>query len=148
MKIVVDTNIVFSALLNPVGKIGKILIHSRKHFQFYTCDFLKVELLKHRVKLLKLTRLTSEELNELEFLVTRNIAFINEELIPEETMVATEAVLANIDLNDTPFVSLTKHLNARLWTGDKVLISGLVNSKFIAVLTTQEISSLLDSLEA
>jgi len=62
-RIVVDTNIVFSGILNSSGKIGKLLLHSKAHFQFYTCDFLKVELLKHRNKLLKLTKLESDELN-------------------------------------------------------------------------------------
>jgi predicted nucleic acid-binding protein len=32
MKIIVDANIVFSALLNSNGKIGDILINDGKHF--------------------------------------------------------------------------------------------------------------------
>jgi len=71
MKVVVDTNIIFSALLNPGSKIGNIVINSKNHLQFYTCDFLKTELLKHRNKLLKLTKLSTRELDELEFLITK-----------------------------------------------------------------------------
>jgi predicted nucleic acid-binding protein len=52
MKIVVDTNIVFSGILNSTSKIGKLLINSRQHFQFYTCNYLRLELLKHRRRLL------------------------------------------------------------------------------------------------
>ncbi len=73
MKIVVDTNIVFSGILNSTGKIGKILIHSKSHFQFYSCSFLRIELLKHRVKLLKLTKLNGESLEELQNLVTGSL---------------------------------------------------------------------------
>jgi len=147
MKIVIDTNIIFSALLNPSSKIGKIVINARNHFQFYTSDFLKNELLKHRSKLLKLTKLSAPELDELEFLITRNIIFINESLLPVETIIETEKILENIDLNDTPFVALAKHIPAKLWTGDKVLTIGLQTKNFIDILTTKDLSDLLDKLE-
>ena len=147
MKIVVDTNIVFSGILNSTSRIGKILISSKGHFQFYTCNFLRIELLKHRSKLLKLTKLSLEELEELELLITENITFINEGLIPEKIIIATESLLANNDLNDTPFVALTKHLKAVLWTGDKELMLGLKSKKFKDFVTTSQLSEILDDLE-
>ena len=147
MKIVVDTNIVFSAILNSRSKIGKILINSKDHFQFYTCDFLRTELLKHRRKLLELTKLESEELEELEFIVTEKISFINEALLPAKIIVISENLLANIDLNDTPFLALSKHLKAKLWTGDKKLSLGLQRKKFKDIITTSQLSELLDKLE-
>jgi predicted nucleic acid-binding protein len=147
LKIVVDTNIIFSAILKPDSRIGKIIITSKKHFQFYTCDFLRTELLRHRDKLLKLTKLSSQELDELEFLLTKNIIFINENLVPEKIIIASENILIGIDLNDTPFVALTKHLKAKLWTGDKELAFGIESKKFIETLTTSQLSDLLDKLE-
>jgi len=36
MKIVVDTNIVFSAILNTKGKIGQLILNGSKFFDFYT----------------------------------------------------------------------------------------------------------------
>ena len=147
MKIVVDTNIVFSAILNSSSRIVKILIHSKDHFQFYTCNFLQTEIRKHRSKLQKRTGLLTEEIEELESLVIQNITFINEVLIPEKILVATETMLKEIDLNDTPFVALTRHLKAKLWTGDKQLISGLKSKNFKNIITTAELSKLLDELE-
>jgi predicted nucleic acid-binding protein len=146
-KIVIDTNIVFSSILNPGSRIGKIILTSKKYFQFYSCDFLKAELLKHRSKLLKLTKLSSTQLEELEFLPTKNVIFINESLLPEKTIAATEKILVDIDLNDTPFVALAKHLKAKLWTGDKELASGLRSKNFIETLTTSQLLELLDKLE-
>ena len=39
MKIVVDTNIIFSAILNTNGKIGDLLLNSDDVFQFYSPDY-------------------------------------------------------------------------------------------------------------
>ncbi len=73
MRIIVDTNIVFSAILNSTSRIGKILLNSKGHFQFYSCDYLRTEINRHRNRLLKLTKLSGNELAELESLVTHNI---------------------------------------------------------------------------
>lgn len=147
IKIVVDTNILFSAILNPIGKIGSIILNSKNHLQFYSCNFLQTELLKHRSKLLKLSKLSEDELNELEFLLTRSFIFINEALLPKEVLQLSEKILLDIDVNDTPFVALTKHLDAKLWTGDKELIIGLQSKPFIETLNTNQLSELLSNLK-
>ena len=103
MKIIVDTNIVFSAILNSSSRIGKVLLNSKGHFQFYTCDFLRTEIQRHRNKLLKLTKLADNDLIELEVLVTHNITFIFERLLPQDLLLQTEKLLKSIDSNDTPF---------------------------------------------
>ena len=147
-KIIVDTNIVFSAILKPSGNIGKILIFPKRQVQFYSCDFLKTELLKHRLKLLDLSKLTAEKLDEVELLLTKNIIFINEGLLPAEIVFPTKEILADVDVHDTPFVALTKYLQGKLWTGDKVLIRGLErNGSFVETLTTTQVYSILDDLK-
>ena len=147
MKIVVDTNIVFSAILNSTSRIGQILITSKSNFQFYSCVFLKTELTKHQNKLLKLTKLSIEELEELQDLITKNITFIHEGLLPEKTIIAAEKLLIDVDLNDSVFVALTKNLKAKLWTGDKELIKGLKSKKFKEIITTVEILDMLEKIE-
>ena len=125
MKIIVDTNIVFSALLNSNSRIGKILLNSKEHFQFFTCNYLRIEIQRHRNKLLKITKLTEDQLSELEELVTQHITFIDERLIPQDILIKTETELKAIDPDDTVFVALTKHLEGKLWTGDLQLYNGL-----------------------
>lgn len=147
IRIIVDTNIVFSGILNSSGKIGKLLLNSRAHFRFYTCDFLKIELLKHRKKLLKITKLPPDEMDELEQLVCSNITFINEALIPAKFLVEAEKVLQDIDPNDTPFVALSKHLKAKLWTGDMVLYNGLAAKGEKNIILTTDLSKQLDRSE-
>ena len=117
MKIIVDTNIIFSAILNSNSRIGKILLNSKEHFQFFTCNYLRTEIQRHRNKLLKLTKLTEGQLSELEDLITQHITFIDERLIPQDLLIKIEIQLKAIDPDDTVFVVLTKHLEGKLWTG-------------------------------
>jgi len=148
MNVVVDTNIVFSAILNASGNIGKILVHSKKHIQFYSCHYLKEEIFRHRAKLLKLTNLTEGELFELISLATRNIEFLSEAVIPERTILNAYEIVKDIDENDVIFVALTKHLKgSKLWTGDKKLITGLLKKEFKHLIPTSDLNEFLDNKE-
>jgi predicted nucleic acid-binding protein len=147
MKIIVDTNIVFSAILNSNSRIGKILLNSKEHFQFFTCNYLRTEIQRHKNKLLKLTKLSNDQLSELEELITQHITFIDERLIPQDLLIKTETQLKAIDQADTVFVALTKHLEGKLWTGDLQLYNGLKAKRFKDIILTSELSLLLDDLE-
>ncbi len=125
MKVVVDTNIVFSAILNSSSEIAKILLNAGNSIEFYSCDFLKEELFKHRHKIEKLTKLPPEHVQELLLLVTQNIHFINESLISLDARKKAHLLIVGLDLKDMPFVALTYQLKAILWTGDQKLRLGL-----------------------
>ncbi len=130
MKVVVDTNIVFSAILNSSSNIGKILVHHRHQFEFYSCEFLKDEIFSHRTKLLKLTKLDGESLDELIALSIKRIQFIDQRVLPAKDWNFAINLLTKIDLKDAPFLALTRHLRAKLWSGDKQLYKGLSQQGF------------------
>lgn len=46
MKIVIDSNIVFSAILNTKSKIGQLIINGSQYFDYYTIGLLKTEIKK------------------------------------------------------------------------------------------------------
>lgn len=60
MKIVVDTNIVFSAVLNTNSRIANILLQSGMFLHFYTTDLLLAEISDHKQKLQKISGLSKE----------------------------------------------------------------------------------------
>ena len=142
MKIVVDTNIIFSILLNSNSTIGDILFNSDKHFEFYSCSYMRYEIQKHWERLKKISKLSEEQLQVSYTLVLSKLKFINEDIIPVETWLASEQITKGIDLNDTDFVALTKFLKATLWTGDKILYIGLEKLGFKKVLNTTELLAL------
>ena len=143
MKIVVDTNIIFSTLLNSNSTIGDLLFNSDRHFEFYSCSYMRYEIQKHWERLKKISKLTDEQLQVSYTQVLSKLKFINEEIIPVETWLASEQITKRIDIDDTDFVALTKFLKATLWTGDKVLYNGLKRLEFKKLLNTTELLALL-----
>ncbi|MBM3436009.1 MAG: hypothetical protein FJY07_07335 [Bacteroidetes bacterium] len=148
MKIVVDTNIVFSALLKTDGRIAKLLISSKNYFSFYSSYQLKTELIKHSGKIIRITGYNPVELSEIIELITHKVDFINDRLIPAELLLSYEDMLRNIDIDDTVFVALADYLKANLWTGDKKLISGLKRQNFSNVISTSGLYSEFLKLES
>jgi predicted nucleic acid-binding protein len=142
MKIVVDTNIIFSALLNTNSTIGDLIFNSDKHFEFYSCSYMRYEIKKHWGKLKKISKLSDIQLQESYNLILSKINFINEEIIPKETWLIAEAITINIDIDDTDFLALSKFLKASIWTGDKILYNGLKTNKFKKILNTKELMEL------
>jgi hypothetical protein len=70
--------------------------------------------------------------------VLSKIKFINEEIIPAELWLASEEITKEIGIDDTDFAE--KFLKATLWTGDKVLYSGLKKRNFKKIFLTLIIS--------
>ncbi|MBX2899580.1 MAG: hypothetical protein KF775_08015 [Cyclobacteriaceae bacterium] len=64
MIIVVDTNIVFSAILNSSSKIAQILLYPSTDLEFYSTTQLLTEIEKNLNKIKKLSGYTDTELNE------------------------------------------------------------------------------------
>ena len=103
---------------------------------------MRAEIQKHWTKLLKISKLSDQQLEESYYSILTNITFINEEIIPSSTWEKSEILTSGIDLDDTDFVALTIHLKGKLWTGDNVLRDGLKRKAFKNVLTTKEILKL------
>ena len=139
MKIIVDTNIIFSGLLNTNGIIGDLLFISDNVFRFYSCSYMRHEIEKHWEKLKRLSKFSDSELEESRFKIFAKINFINEELIPGKTWLAAEEIVEDIDIDDSDFIALTKHLKGNLWTGDKELYNGLKRKNFKRVYNTTEL---------
>ncbi len=142
MKIIVDTNIIFSTLLNSNGTVGNLLFNSDKHFEFFSCSYMRYEIQKHWVKLKKISKLTDKQLEISHQQVFSKLKFIEEAIIPKNIWLDSEEICMDIDIDDVDFVALTKFLKATLWTGDKILHNGLKKKNFKRVLNTQELFEL------
>ena len=129
MKVIVDTNILFSALISQESVLRKTLFTDE--VDFYAPNFAFVELFKYKEKIQKLAKLSDNELFEFMNLLLNRITFVNEKFISLTSKQKAYDLCKDIDLKDIVFVALAFELNALLWTGDKKLKIGLELHGFV-----------------
>lgn len=139
MKIVVDSNIVFSAILNTQSKIGQLIINGSKYFDFYAVGLLKDEIIEHKDKILHSTKFSQTQFNDTFQLITSRIIFVDDILLTDKDLIKAIDLVTGIDENDALFIALNNHLLANLWTGDKRLLNGLKRKGYLRILTTNDL---------
>jgi len=139
MRIVIDTNSVFSAVLNTDSKISRIILQPRTSFNFYATEQLFSELTDHKSKIKTLSGYSDFALDRTIQLITERIRFINVNLIPSSIYDLAKERTIDIDIDDTEFVALTDHIKGKLWSGDKELRKGLLLKKWNKFITTDEL---------
>lgn len=139
MKIVVDSNIVFSAMLNTNGKLGQLLIDGSKYFDFYSIELLKDEIINHRYKIINILSIDELKFYQIFNFVTNKINFIDDIFLSEDEISIAELLVKDIDENDLLFVALNNFLNSYLWTGDKKLTLGLLHKGYNKIITTDQL---------
>ncbi len=143
MKVVLDTNIVFSAILNPQSNIGQILLNKDNKLQFYSVNYLLIELNNHKLKLSNLAKIDLNLIEKYIDFFTSKITFIDENEIPELIVIDSFELVKEIDPNDSLFVALAKFKDAKIWSGDKKLINGLLSKNYNNYITTNQILDFL-----
>ena len=138
-KIIVDTNIVFSALLNTNSRIVQILINGKGYFDFYSPEYVRFEIFQHKEKIKTIGKLSEDEFIETYSLILRNITILNHSLIPPEIYRSAELLCKDIDIDDTIFVAVSNFAKGILWTGDIKLLNGLKNKGYEQVIKTEEL---------
>jgi len=145
MRIVIDTNIAFSAILKTNSLFARIILHPKSRLHFYSTDLLSIEIEEHKDKLKRLARYNDFELYKSISLITSKIRFIDANLIPTKVLMTTQQLLDDIDVDDTEFVALTIHIKGRLWSGDRTLQTGLLKKGWTKFVSTDELYKLIDS---
>ncbi len=124
MNVVVDTNIIFSALLPQSKKIRDILC-LEKNLSFYSCNFAMVEVFKNKEKILRYAQVDEEKILRALHKIFKRITFFREELISSDSLKLAYNLCIDVDIKDVYFVALAIELNGALWTGDTKLKEGL-----------------------
>jgi predicted nucleic acid-binding protein len=142
MKIVVDTNVIISAILHPSGKIGELLMYAQKEFQFYAPYLVKDEIKRHQAKLLLLSQMNNDDFEIVKDLIFNCLMFISEEQIPFEYWQNALPIVREVDIDDIAFVVLSEYIDAKLWTGDKKLLVGISKKGFQRGISTEDVYAL------
>jgi len=145
MQIIVDTNIVFSALLNSDSRIGRLLLDSRDKYRFYSCKYLQKEIRRHIDKIRHYSGLNNDDLSDLIALVESRIFFLDEELLPAAVIAEAKEWVKDIDFDDFAFVAIAINLDAWLWTGDKKLSIGLRQKGYNRIISTADLCDMQEA---
>lgn len=127
IPVVVDANILFSALLRPGNKFIAALTTGRR---FYVSETTLAEIFRHKEKIVSTTHLNQDELAKAYHAILVMVEIFREGLIPDTCWKQAADLCRGVDLNDTPPVALTLALDGLLWTGDKALKAGLMAKGF------------------
>ena len=135
MKIVLDSNILFSAIIKD-SKTRRIILEYEELFLFPQYIFEEME--EHMDELLKKSKLSNQNFNTLLTILLRKVAIIpNEVLLPYRQRALD--VVKNIDKDDILFIACAlAYPDSIIWSNDKKLKS----QKTVKVLNTEEISVL------
>ncbi|MCK5201144.1 MAG: PIN domain-containing protein [Spirochaetales bacterium] len=137
MDLVIDTNVLFSALLKSKSNEFKI-VKSGKH-EIYACQYSVVELFKHKEKLVRLSGLQEEELIKIYYVLLQKIHPLEERGFSKKIRQKAFELCKQVDEYDMMFVATALFIDGFLWTGDKKLIKGLRKKGYNRTITTAEL---------
>jgi len=118
-KVILDSNIIFAALISPQSKVRKIL--SYESCKFYAPKFLFVEIFKYKELIVSKSKRSEEEVLELLNMILHYIDFIDERIISTSNYIKAFNLCKDVDEKDTPFVAFALEMEYLLWTRDEEL---------------------------
>ena len=133
MKLIVDANVLFKALIKK-GITTDLLFEDS--FSFYTADFIVEEFLKYEKYIKKKTKLTPEELVETLHMLRSRITVIS---MKEYSEFIEKAKEISPDKNDALYFAVALKLRCGIWTNDKKL----KEQDCVKVFNTKEIIELV-----
>jgi predicted nucleic acid-binding protein len=126
--VILDTNILFRALRSRSESLRDILLSST--YRFVAPKYLIVELFKHKTRIVANTNVQEDEILIYLHEILRRIEFVDEEIISTGSYVEAFRLCREVDENDLPFVALALELDAKIWTNDEALKTGLTKKGF------------------
>ncbi|MBW2975011.1 PIN domain-containing protein [Candidatus Woesearchaeota archaeon] len=114
MELVIDANIVVSALIAAFGKTYDLIFNDR--IRLFSTEFLFDEFEEHKEEILAKSGLSEEDLDLFLSLISAEIEFMPysdfKEFIPQAKEIVS-------DPDDTEYLALALKLNCAVWSNDK-----------------------------
>lgn len=139
-KVVVDTNLVFSTILDRSSPVGTLVTKPEDYgIELCALDMLKVELTRHAPKLRKILSVTATVLQKLQATACSRITFVPDATIPYSFYTQALPFVRDTDIDDIAFVALALWYNCELVTGDRKLQKGLMARGYRSIFSFTEL---------
>jgi len=135
MELVIDANILLSALIATKGTTYDIIFNNR--IKLFSVDKLLREFEKHKSETLEKSGLSQYELDIFVSLISAEIEFVP---YSEIIKLIPEAEKITPDPDDTEYFALALKLNCSIWSNDKKL----KKQDKVRIYSTEELMKLLD----
>ncbi|WP_018676517.1 PIN domain-containing protein [Riemerella columbina] len=139
MIVITDSNIFYSAIIAPKGKIAGIL-REKRTIQFTAPSYLIEEIKEHSQDIADYLKISKKEVLAIFQNLLENVSIIGTKEIPQKDILEAVDIVKDIDIDDVFFVALHLHTHHKIWTGDKELIKGLKLKGYDICITTEELS--------
>jgi predicted nucleic acid-binding protein len=147
MVVVVDANVILSAIVNTHGNIATLLITNSSIVDFVIPEFSLVEIKEKEKKLYFSQKVSSAIFNENLQSFLSCLTVVGDEQIDEEYFKAAYALTKEVDPKDTMYIALTMALDALLWTGDLKLFRAIRKKGFNQVINTKELQQIVKGIQ-
>jgi len=135
MKFVIDTNIIFSAMIKD--SITRKLILSDV-FELFVPEYLFEEIRDNAEIILEKTGMNEKDFTALLTLLEKHLKFVERNAYAEKLPVA-EKEMKNIDVTDSTFLALAFALDCPIWSNDK----HFKKQNLVKAYTTKEILQII-----
>ena len=143
MKIVTDTNILFSILIKPSGKTFELFNSVLIKNTIFIAERTITELSNHSKKILKLSHLSESEVSTFKKELLNRCKLIKDLQLPSKAIQEAYNLVKDVDLDDAAFVATTIFLKAVLWSSDKPLKKALQEKGFNNIFDSEAIQIFL-----
>jgi predicted nucleic acid-binding protein len=146
MTIVVDANILISAIVNPDSFIGITLLTQNNNVDYVLPSFAIEEALIHKERICKTLQIDKSFFdNNLNAVHNACLVFASESILPKYSKVAIQ-IVEKIDPKDAIYVAFSLALDALIWTGDLKLYKALRKKDFKNIITTTDLKRILKGI--
>ena len=130
MDLVIDANILFSALIKPYNITSEILFSNE--FNLFAPDYILTEFFEHKSEILSKTNFNEQEFDLILTLISSRITFIP---FIEFMHFIKKAEDISPDKDDVEYFALAIKLNCTIWSNDKEL----KKQKIVKIYSTDEV---------
>lgn len=146
MTIIIDANIIISALINPNGKEAALIFDYTHKVDFAAPGLLFREVQSKKNKIISTSHLTGSSFDQSLELISTAFSIYDVARYNPDILKVAEQLTYSIDEKDTQYIALTILLEGLLWTGDLKLLSGLKRKGFNQIITTTDFHQILKGL--
>ncbi|MEZ4987734.1 MAG: PIN domain-containing protein [Saprospiraceae bacterium] len=109
---IVDTNLLYSAILKPNNKIAKFILDSSTYgVRLIAPKYLESEIARYKVEIQKSGGYSDADFEVVKSQLFKSIIFIDDSVIPFEQWINAMRIVRDIDPDDVNFIALNNFLD-------------------------------------